>query len=45
METIGLISKNSFNEFSDSISIYLNHSLDNGYELNKLFIDSEVEEN
>ena len=45
METIGLISKNSFNEVSDSISIYLNHSLDNGYELSKLFIDSEIEEN
>ena len=45
MEAIGLISKNSFNEYGDSISIYLNHSLDNGYELNKLFIDSEIEEN
>ena len=44
METIGLISNNLFIDNDESISIYLNHSLNNGYDLDKLFIDSEIEE-
>ena len=44
METIGLISNNLFIDNDESVSIYLNHSLNNGYDLNKLFIDSEIEE-
>ena len=44
METIGLISNNLFIDNDESISIYLNHSLNNGYDLNQLFIDSEIEE-
>ncbi|MFL2673267.1 MAG: hypothetical protein ACJ0G3_01125, partial [Dehalococcoidia bacterium] len=44
METIGLISNNLFIDNDESISIYLNHSLNNGYDLDQLFIDSEIEE-
>ncbi len=44
METIGLISNKSFNDHDDLLSIYLNHTLNNGYDLDKLIIDSEIDE-
>ena len=40
MKTIGLISNNLFIDNDESISIFLNHSLNNGYDLDQLFIDS-----
>ena len=44
METIGLINNNSFNKYRDAISIHLNYCLSNGYDLDQLFIDSQIEE-